>query len=246
MHTNRLRTLWIMFLSAIFMAKTCGHATIKRWRGTITRTWCDQELQRWANRMRELLRINLQINNPLEIKPETGKPTILMCNHCSLFDIPLSLLAFPHNSVRMLAKKELSRIPIMGAGMMAAEFPFIDRHNHRQALQDLSAVQDLLNSGIVMWIAPEGMRSRDGNLSKFKKGAFITAIKMGATIIPIGIRGADQICPAHTFNFNLNQTATVNIGASINAREYTLENKEDLMNRVFKTMQSLLEPSKSS
>ena len=245
MHTSRPRTLWIIFLSAVFMAKTCGHATIKRWRGTITRQWCDQELQRWANRMRALLRINLKVNNPFGVMPQAGKPTILMCNHCSLFDIPLSLLAFPHNSVRMLAKKELSRIPIMGAGMMAAEFPFIDRHNHRQALQDLNSVHELLNSGIVMWIAPEGMRSRNGSLAPFKKGAFITAIKMGATIIPIRICGADKICPAHTFNFNLNQTATINIGAAINASEYTLENKADLIGLVFERMQSLLEPSKS-
>jgi len=245
MHTSRIRTLWIMLLSALFMAKTCGHATIKRWCGTITRAWCDQELQRWSKRMIRLLRINVQVNNPLNVVPIAGQPTIIMCNHCSLFDIPLSLLAFPNNSVRMLAKKELSRIPIMGRGMMAAEFPFIDRHHHRQALIDLNAVHDLLNSGIVMWIAPEGMRSRTGALSPFKKGAFVTAINIAATIIPIGIRGADQICPAHTFNFNLKQTAEIHIGAAINAGDYTLNNKEDLMQRVFSSMQDLIGVNKS-
>ena len=61
--------------------------------------------------------------------------------------------------------------------MTAAEFPFVDRKNRYQAIKDLAYAQQLMESGIVIWIAPEGTRSKDGKLAPFKKGAFITAIQ---------------------------------------------------------------------
>lgn len=240
MKANRLQTLWIMLMSALYMANTCGRATLKRWCGIITRTWCDEELQRWVQRMLRLLQITPKVINPHHVMPIPGQPTIIMCNHSSLFDIPLSLFAFPHSSVRMLAKKELGNIPIMGRGMIAAEFPMIDRKNRKQAIKDLKIMRQRLEDGIVTWVAPEGTRSKDGRLGAFKKGGFITAIQTGATIIPIGIRGAHRICPSKTFAFNLGETPEIHIGEPIDARAYTLKQKEVLMDKVFQSIQTLL------
>jgi 1-acyl-sn-glycerol-3-phosphate acyltransferase len=222
------------------MAKTCGSAIWKSLRGTITRQWCNEALQRWARQMLRLFKIHCSVINPHDIKPQPGKPTIIMCNHTSLLDIPLSLQVFPEHPVRMLAKKELSRIPVMGGGMIAAEFPFIDRKNRKQAIQDLSLVKSLLESGIVMWIAPEGTRSLTGALQPFKQGGFITAIKTGATIIPIGIRGANRILPAHSYQFHLNQHAEVHVGKPIDASDYDLKDKAQLIERVHQAMDDLI------
>lgn len=240
MRAGKLRTFWIMLLSALYTAHTCGTAAIKHLRGTVTRKWCDEELQRWVKRMVKLLGIQYTVYNEHHVEPIAGQATIVMCNHSSLFDIPLSLLAFPNHSLRMLAKKELSRIPIMGQGMAAAEFPLIDRKNRRQAIKDLEIVHKLLESGIVMWIAAEGTRSKDGKLQPFKKGPFITAIQAGATIIPLGIRGANEILPARSFQFNINQKAEIHIGEPIDAAKYTLENKEVLIDEVFQSMKKLV------
>ncbi|MCR9191956.1 MAG: 1-acyl-sn-glycerol-3-phosphate acyltransferase [Gammaproteobacteria bacterium] len=240
MKTGILRTIWIILTSFWYMADTCGRAIWKSLRGTITRQWCSEELQRWGKRMLALLRIHCTVINPHHIEPQQGKATILMCNHSSLFDIPLSLQAFPNHPIRMLAKKELSRIPIMGGGMVAAEFPFIDRKNRRQAIKDLAEVKRLLESGIVMWIAPEGTRSVTGKLGTFKKGGFITAIKTGATIIPIGIKGANHILPAHSHQFCLDQKAELHIGQPIDASCFDLDQKDHLITAVFEEMQQLL------
>jgi len=240
MQAGKLRTLWIIILSLLYMAYTCGYASIKSMLGIINRKWSDEELQRLAKRLTKLLRIHCKIINPHHVEPQPGQPTIIMCNHSSLFDIPLSLLAFPKHSIRMLAKKELSKIPIMGSGMIAAEFPFIDRNNRRQAIKDLAVVKTLLQSGIVMWIAPEGTRSKDGHLGPFKKGGFITAIATGATIIPIGIRGASDILPARTHRFNLNQHAELHIGQPIDAAKYTLADKDILLHEVHQSIQALV------
>lgn len=237
---GKLHSIWIILTSFWYMADTCGRAILKSLSKRISRQWCDAELQRWSKRMLKLLRIQCSIVNPHHIQPQPRQATIIMCNHASLFDIPLSLQAFPKASIRMLAKKELSYIPIMGGGMIAAEFPFIDRKNHRQAIQDLEKVKHLLESGIVMWIAPEGTRSPTGELGTFKKGGFITAINTKATIIPMGIRGAHQILPARSSQFHLGQEAEIHIGQPIDASRFTIETKDLLIQEVRAAMQKLL------
>lgn len=240
MKASKLRTLWIIFLSALYTINTTGQAVLKRLFSTVERPWVDKTLHIWVNRMLNLVQVNCKIINPDNIEPQPGHATIIMCNHSSLYDIPLSLRAFPNHSIRMLAKKEMSKIPIVGKGMTAGEFPFIDRKNRRQAIKDLQKMQQLLNSGIVMWVAPEGTRSPDGKIAPFKKGAFITAINAKATIIPIAICGAYDILPARTLQFNLNQTAEIHIGKPIDASQFTLENKDELINQVFQSIKHMM------
>ena len=240
MKVSKLRTLWIFLVSIFFTVNTTGRSVVKRLLGQTTRPWVDATLQLWVKRILKLIGVRCIVVNPFHVEPEAGRASIVMCNHSSLYDIPLSLMAFPNHSIRMLAKKELSKIPIMGKGMTAAEFPFIDRRNKRQAIKDLEVVQALLRSGIVMWIAPEGTRSKDGKLAPFKKGAFITAIAANAVIIPMGIRGAYNILPARTNQLNINQTAEIHIGKPIDASEYTLENKDELVTKVFQEIKTLV------
>ena len=241
MKISKPHALWIMVLSAIYILNTTGQSIIARLLGTINRPWVDKTLQLWAKRVLKLVKVKVKVINPDHVMPKKGQATIVMCNHSSLYDIPLSMRAFPHHSLRMLAKKELSKIPIVGKGMTASEFPFIDRKNRRQAIKDLKAVHELLASGIVLWIAPEGTRSKDGKLAPFKRGGFITAIEAKAMIIPIGIRGACNILPANTFQFNTHQTAEIHIGQPIDASAYTLDNKNELADVVFKAMKALVE-----
>ena len=239
MTVSKLRTLWIILVSALYTINTCGQSVLMGLAKKINRDWVDNTLRIWVRRVLKIVKVKCVVVNPNHVEPQSGRPTIIMCNHSSLYDIPLSFYAFPKHSIRMLAKKELSRIPIIGKGMTASEFPFIDRKNRHQAINDLNAVRCLLESGVVIWLAPEGTRSSNGRLAPFKKGGFITAIKAGAVIIPIGIRGANMILPARTFKFNLNQTAEVHVGSAIDASEYTLENKDQLIAKVFQSMQEL-------
>lgn len=237
---GKLRTLWIILMSALYTINTTGRATFMGLFGLINRKWCDDALRIYVRRILNLVGVTCDVVNPYNIQPKPGQPTIVMCNHSSLYDIPLSLVAFPSHSLRMLAKKELGQIPIMGQGMRAAEFPLIDRHNRQQAKKDLEFAKALLISGILMWIAPEGTRSKDGKLAPFKKGGFITAIQAGATIIPMGIRGANNILPARTSQFNLNEHVEVHIGKPIDASKFTLDNKEELIDVVYQEMKQLV------
>ena len=239
MKTSKLRTLWIIIASSTYTAYVCFRASFRSLIGKVNRAWVDKTMQEWVEVILHLIRVDYKLVNPHHVKPQDGELTIIMCNHSSLYDIPLSLKAFPNQSIRMLAKKELSKIPFMGKGMKSAEFPFIDRKNREQAIKDLEYVRELMQSGIVMWIAPEGTRSKDGKLGPFKKGGFITAIRAGATIIPMGIRGAYDILPARTHQLNINQKAEVHIGKPIDASLYTMEKKEELINKTRNVIKTL-------
>lgn len=190
----------------------------------------------WSDKLLNYADVSYTIHNPHHTEPKPGKATIMMVNHSSAYDIPLSFKVFPHHSIRMLAKKELSHIPLMGSGMRAAEFLFIDRKNRHQAIRDLEAARKLMESGIVMWIAPEGTRSRTGKMNPLKKGAFITAINAGAIIIPVGIRGAYDILAKDSHELKPHQHADIYIGEAIDAAQYTLEQKDELRAKVYEEM----------
>lgn len=232
MRISRPRTAWIIFRSSISTAVASLRSIVKVYFSNPDRQWADQIISNWINKLLDQAGVTCKIVNPHQVEPQPGQATIIMCNHASVYDIPISYKAFPKHSIRMLAKKELSKIPFLGRGMKAAEFPFVDRKNRHQAVRDLAYAKELMDSGIVIWLAPEGTRSKDGKIAPFKKGGFVTAIQAKATIIPMGIRGAYDILPAHSHQLNINQTAEIHIGQPIDASAYTMENKEELINKV--------------
>jgi 1-acyl-sn-glycerol-3-phosphate acyltransferase len=177
------------------------------------------------------VRIKKKVFDPFNIRIEPGKRYIIMSNHRSHYDIPLMILSLPA-SIRMLTKKELFRIPLWGRGMAAGEFISIDRHNIEQAKHDLKKAREKMEDGIVLWIAPEGTRSRTGRMGPYKKGGFILAIEAGAQIIPVGIRGSEKVLPPKTWEFFLDQKVDIHIGKPIDTAAYTLENKDELIEAV--------------
>ncbi len=200
-------------------------------RGGYPRWYGDKWLRWWAERLVGAVKIDYRISDPFRVRIEPGKRYIIMCNHRSHYDIPLSVLAIP-GSVRMLTKKELFKVPLWGKGMSAGEFVAIDRHDFEQAKKDLAAARAKMEEGIVLWIAPEGTRSRTGGMGPFKKGGFVMAIESGATIIPVGIRGSEKVLPPKSLDFALGQQVTIHIGAPIEASGYCMERKEELMEEV--------------
>jgi len=211
-------------------------------RNKLTREKANAILQNWAHRLLKAARVDWHVHSPSSsIELISNQSYMLMCNHSSHFDIPLSIVAFPGLNVRMMAKKELFRIPFFGKAMRSAEFAIIDRGNIRQGIQDLKQVEVLMQNGIVMWIAPEGTRSKTGEIGNFKRGGFITAIQAKAMIIPIGIVGSGNILPAKSLNLNFGQRVDIYVGEPIDAGVYTLEQKDELIQKVKGVIEKLLQ-----
>jgi 1-acyl-sn-glycerol-3-phosphate acyltransferase len=199
------------------------------YRGAYRRSDGDARLRWWSKRLLELIDLSYTVVGAERFAPTAGQATILMSNHQSLYDIPLVFVSLP-GSIRMLTKKELFRVPIWGRGLRAGEFVSIDRRDRAQAMRDLAEARRKMEDGIVLWVAPEGTRSRDGRLGPFKKGGFMLALETGARIVPLGIRGARQVLSAGTFRgLNLGCSAEVRVGEPIDAGAYSRADRDRLM-----------------
>lgn len=197
-------------------------------RGIYSRRHCDGLLRWWSVRLLRYVRATCRTFNLDEGCFAGGKPCIIMSNHSSVYDIPVMFVTLP-GSIRMLTKKDLFSVPIWGKGLEVGEFISIDRNDRRQAIKDLAEARKKMETGITLWVAPEGTRSRTGELGPFKKGGFMLALRSGATIIPVGIRGAGEVLPARSCSFSLDREVEVHVGTPIDAAAYKRAGIESLM-----------------
>ena len=127
----------------------------------------------------------------------SGETYIVAANHQSIADIPIIGATLPIN-LRVLAKKELFVIPIFGQAMWLYDFIAIDRKNRRSAVKSLERAEKKMKYCSYL-IFPEGTRSRDGHVGKFKSGALILT-ENGCKILPVAMIGADKILKAGDVN----------------------------------------------
>ncbi|MFJ3049228.1 lysophospholipid acyltransferase family protein [Pseudomonas nitroreducens] len=209
--------------------------------GRLRRNRVDSYAREWSGRLLGLTGARLSRHGEVPDFGD-GRRYMILCTHSSFYDIPAIFVTMP-GSIRMLAKRELFAVPVWGAAMRAAEFPSIDRHNRHQAMADLARAREMMESGIVLWAAPEGTRSRDGRLQPFKKGCFRLAQQTDAIIVPVAIRGVQQVLPAGSVKMNLGMPVEVHIGAPIDSIEFSERGVDALMATVRERMLELLEPS---
>jgi 1-acyl-sn-glycerol-3-phosphate acyltransferase len=127
-----------------------------------------------------------------------NKPLIFVANHQGVADIPV-LLAYLPVRFRFAIKKELFKVPIFGWYLRQAGFFPIDRAAVMSAYKTLDQIIGIIKSGESVMIFPEGTRSRDGSLGKFKRGSLMAALKSGAPVVPIAIDGSYDIMPRGTY-----------------------------------------------
>ena len=122
-----------------------------------------------------------------------GRTCILMSNHVSNLDPPILLPAIPVR-ISVLLKKELMKIPILGPAMRLAKFVPVERGSRRETAQAMAAAAAAaLKAGLPIVVFPEGTRTLDGRLSRFKKGPFFLAQQTGAPIVPVAISGTEKM-----------------------------------------------------
>lgn len=123
-----------------------------------------------------------------------GQNYLFLANHQSYCDPPALIARVPRN-VRLVLKKELRRIPLLGAIMSLGGFIFIDRRQGTKALKQMLAGAHQIRQGHSFLIYPEGTRTRTGRLEDFKEGPFALAIESGVPIIPVTVSGSFAIMP---------------------------------------------------
>lgn len=120
---------------------------------------------------------------------------VFMANHLSFIDGPMLLRLIPQ-SVRVILKKSIFRIPVLGLGMKYVGFVPVDRKGIRGGRKSIETAARLMRErGYSYLLFPEGTRSRDGRLQGFRRGGFFLAIETGTPIVPISIVGTFALMP---------------------------------------------------
>ena len=131
----------------------------------------------------------------------TGAPAIYVSNHQSNFDIPIIYDGLPIQ-FRWMAKQELFKIPVFGLAMKRSGIIPIDRSNRRKTMHSIIAAAQRIKAGTSVVIFPEGTRTPDGHLQKFKKGALLIAAKAQVPVVPIAIHGSFKIQSKDSWKIN--------------------------------------------
>jgi len=130
---------------------------------------------------------------------EKNKPYIFMSNHLSFLDGPLLFFIIPL-PVRVILKKEIFKIPVIGLGMKLVDFVPVDRKGIRGGKKSIDHAARLMKEkGYSFLIFPEGTRSRTGRLQEFRRGGFFLAVTSRSAIIPISVNGTYELMPKGKF-----------------------------------------------
>ena len=127
---------------------------------------------------------------------KTGQNYVVVCNHRSLMDVPLSSPGIPGVN-KTIAKIEMSRIPIFGV-LYKCGSVLVDRKSEESRRNSFLKMKEVLDMGMHMCIYPEGTRNKTKEpLQRFHDGAFKLAVSTGKEVIPAVILHTAKVLPSN-------------------------------------------------
>lgn len=213
----RTRSLLLSLENAYATLATSTSTLADAVRGRLTAAICDEHLAAWSERVVANADMKIRVRGREHADP--GTTHLVMSNHQSHYDIAV-IYDVLGSRIRMVAKKELFRIPLFGRAMREGGFISVDRANHSSAVQSLDDAKAKLAAGVPIWIAPEGTRSKTGELLPFKKGGFAIAQATGTPILPVSIQGTRDILQANALRSRAGCTVDVTIHAPIDPKDF--------------------------
>ena len=148
--------------------------------------------QFWSRSFFWLMFVPVSVDGTEHIKP--GQSYVFVANHQSMFDVWLVYGWLPV-MFKWLMKAELRKVPFVGSGCKAAGHIVVERRNAKAALESLQEVERQLVNGVCTVIFPEGTRSLNGEVGRFKRGAFQIAMDLGLPVIPLSLDGCFEVLP---------------------------------------------------
>jgi len=167
---------------------------------------------------------------------EPGQNYVVVVNHNSLVDIPVSMPWVPGPN-KTLAKIEMARIPLFGIIYRAGSI-LVDRKKDRSRSESLTQMQDTLKMGLHLTLYPEGTRNKtDKPLQSFYDGAFMNAIAAQKPVMPGLIFGTGEILPHNMKFWAWPHTIRFDFLPPIKTEGMELKDKKQLKEQVFRLME---------
>jgi 1-acyl-sn-glycerol-3-phosphate acyltransferase len=166
-------------------------------------------------------------------KFRTGENYIVVSNHNSLMDVPLTSPGIP-GANKTIAKAEMAKIPVFNIIYKRGSI-LVDRKSDQSRRDSYQKMKDVLAAGMHMCIYPEGTRNKTGKpLKEFHDGAFKLSLDTGKAIMPCIIFGTKRMLPNdRKFYFRPGRLEMHFLDPVIAVPGETVQ---DLRNRVFQIM----------
>lgn len=142
----------------------------------------------WAWLILKTTGVRVRVTGLEHVDP--SKSYVFAANHQSIYDIPIVFTSIPMQ-LRIVAKESLGKIPFMGWHLHHSGHLLVDRKNPgADIVEKMKRLVDEAHSLIVF---PEGTRSVDGTLGRFKKGSFVVAVDAQLPVVPVSVRGSSHV-----------------------------------------------------
>ena len=123
--------------------------------------------------------------------------------------------------------------------MQAGRHIFVNRKYRNKAVRSLNqAVKSLENNPRSIMVFPEGTRSKDGKIHKFKKGGLLLAIKAQLPVVPVALCGTRDAVLKGSWKLESKPVVLI-IGKPIETKGMTYDSRNALTNDVYKKVVQL-------
>jgi len=121
---------------------------------------------------------------------DRSRSYVFVANHQSFYDIPILFSSLPFQ-LRILSKDSVGRIPFLGWHLSRTGHVLVDRSKPGAGV--VKKMARLVAAGHSLIVFPEGTRSTDGSVARFKGGSFLIALEAGLPVVPISIQGSRHV-----------------------------------------------------
>ena len=191
----------------------------------------------WAPGVLRVGGARLQVEGRERLDP--AQAYFFAANHQSWVDIPALFVALPM-PVLFLAKRELARVPLLGRFIGSMGMVFVDRTDRRGTVRTVGQAVERLKEGWSLLSFPEGTRTPDGRVHRFKTATFAAALEAGVPVVPVALEGAARVLPRDGFRPRPG-LIRVALGEPIPTAGLTRDDRGKLAARVQAAVEGMLE-----
>jgi 1-acyl-sn-glycerol-3-phosphate acyltransferase len=147
--------------------------------------WCART---WSTLILKTTGVRVTVRGLEQLDPR--RSYVLAANHQSIYDIPIVFASIPLQ-LRIVAKASLGMIPFLGWHLRRTGHLLVDRKHPGASI--VQKMRRLVSESHSLIVFPEGTRSVDGRVDRFKKGSFMVAIDAKLPVVPVSISGSRHI-----------------------------------------------------
>ncbi len=146
----------------------------------------------WAKLFCILTLVKVTVNGRDNIVGDTSY--VFVCNHQGAYDI-FAVYGYLNHQFRWMMKRALEKIPLVGYSCKVSGHIMVDNSSPMATKLTMEKAEKQLKGGMSLVVFPEGARSWDGKMRRFKRGAYLLAVEFGLPVVPITIDGSFEVMP---------------------------------------------------